>query len=113
VDARAHVTPALDGTTEDRTFSTASIARSIATQHITLECVKCRGSPRISQMPLSARCQFDSRNVTSVPLKAPAVVVVGEPGLAGDAKRVHQLSIDVELQLRSRRRCRCARRRLR
>lgn len=33
--------------------SASVMARSSATQHITFEWTKCRGSPRTSQMPLS------------------------------------------------------------
>ncbi len=42
-------------------LASASLApRSAATQHITLDAVKCRGSPRISQMPRSGSGQISS-----------------------------------------------------
>ena len=41
------------------------MARSNATQAMTLECVKCLRGPRTSQMPSSGSIQCDSRNLSS------------------------------------------------
>ena len=50
-------------------FSASLMTRSKATQAITFEWTKCRRGPRISQIPSSGRCQFDSRNSSSATCK--------------------------------------------
>ena len=58
--------------------SAARTARSTAAQAITFECVKCRGSPRTSQIPRSGSRQCSQQVVDEVALQRPGVVGLGD-----------------------------------
>jgi hypothetical protein len=52
-------------------------ARSSATQHISLENVKCRAPPRTSQIPSSGRVQFSQTQSASARSRIHVVCEIG------------------------------------
>ena len=79
--------------------STERTARSNATHAITFECTKWRGSPRISQMPLSGSVPDLLEIVEEDTLQRPGRLLDRKPVDARLVQRIHQLAEDVDLQL--------------
>ena len=75
------------------------MARSSATQAITLEWVKCRRGPRISQMPSSGSRQFDSRNSSRACWRSQAGSSLSRPMWRPRCRVSMHLAVDVELEL--------------
>ena len=97
------------GAVAARTSSADLIARSNATQAITLEWVKCRRGPRTSQMPVVGLVPAALDEVDQRALERPrASSSASMPARARLVQRVDHLAVDVELELAVRRRCRCA-----
>ena len=79
--------------------SASAIARSSATQHMSFEYTKSRGSPRTSQIPWSCSCQRAAA-VSARSARNWRVVGAEAVELVREAVRgVEQLAVDVELAL--------------
>ena len=74
-------------------------ALSRATQHIILEWVKCSGSLRTSQMPLSGRRQIAQTRSAISARRRPVSGVELAAGHGVDPGGLHQIAVDVELLL--------------
>ena len=79
--------------------STVLMARSMATQAMTLEWVKWRRGPRTSQMPSSGSRQPVSRNSISARCSSQAGPPSGSSRLGRLVEGRHDLAVDVELEL--------------
>ena len=66
---------------------------------MTLECVKCWGSPRISQIPLSGSRQIFSRCSSQVTVRSTRRGTEGSPPLRAAARASGNLTVDIELEL--------------
>ena len=113
VDLVAQRAPVVDRARRSPACSTIAIARSNATQHNTLEWVKCRAPPRTSQMPSSGSSPKVLERVEQEPGDRPRVGARRCARAGRLPQHVEQLAVHVELQLLVRAVARPHRRRIR